>query len=127
MQNGAKMLKVRKAKGLSQEEMAESLGMSQTKYSRIERNDSDATIPEIKKIAEHLGVESSTDILSEGIKETFQNSFNQNGSNNGAIVFQSKEVLEIVLSMHKTLINEVEASRQERIELFSLLKGKINE
>ena len=36
-------------------------------------------------------------------------------------------VLEIVLSMHKTLVIEVEASREERKELFSLFKSKINE
>ena len=127
MQNGTKIQKARKANGLSQEKMADNLGMSQTKYSRIERNESDATITEVKKIAEQLGVDSSTDILSEGIKETFQNSFNQNGDNNGAVTYQSKEVLEIVLSMHQALINEIEASRDERKELFSFLKSKINE
>ena len=124
MQNGTKIQKARKANGLSQEKMADNLGMSQTKYSRIERNESDATITEVKKIAEQLGVDSSTDILSEGIKETFSGSFS---NNNGAVTYQSKEVLEIVLSMHQALINEIEASREERKELFSFLKSKINE
>ncbi len=77
-----------------------------------------------KKIAEQLGVGNAKDILSEETKETFHGSFS---NNNGAVTYQSKEVLEIVLSMHKTLINEIEASRQERSELFSLLKSKINE
>ncbi len=126
MQNGTKIQKARKASGLTQEKMAESLGLSQTKYSKIERNESDATIPEIKKIAEKLGVESAKDILSENVKETFQNSFNQNGSNNGAITYQGGEVVEMMLALQKVLIDEIEANREERRTLLSLLKPEKN-
>ena len=124
MQNGTKIQKARKASGFSQEQMAENLKMSQTKYSKIERNESEATIPEIKQIAEQLGVNSATDILSEGVKDTFQNSFNQNGSNNGAINYQGSEFFQLISTLQKALVDELEAGREERKEWFSLLKAK---
>lgn len=43
--------------GLSQQEMAERLNMSQSTYSRIEQKDEDITIRQLKSIAEVLEIQ----------------------------------------------------------------------
>lgn len=48
--------KRREELGLSQQEMAERLNMSQSTYSRIEAKDEDLTVRQLKLIAEVLGV-----------------------------------------------------------------------
>ena len=56
---GAKIKKVREAKGLSQKEVALSLKMDPAQYSRIEHGKTDPSFSSIEKIAKALGVELS--------------------------------------------------------------------
>lgn len=53
-----KLIRRRREKlGLSQQEMAERLNMSQSTYSRIEQKDEDITIRQLKTIAEVLEIQ----------------------------------------------------------------------
>ncbi len=56
MQIGNKIKKIREAKGLSQKQVALSLGMDQAQYSRIENNKTDPSFSNVEKIAKALGV-----------------------------------------------------------------------
>jgi transcriptional regulator with XRE-family HTH domain len=53
---GDKIRKIRDLKGLSQENMAEMLGLSLPTYAEIERGKKDVTLNRLEKIAETLGV-----------------------------------------------------------------------
>lgn len=54
---GKLIRKRREQLGLSQQEMAERLNMSQSTYSRIEQKDEDITIRQLKTIAEVLEIQ----------------------------------------------------------------------
>lgn len=56
MKIGDKIKKAREAKGLSQKEVAVSLKMDQSQYSKIENNKTDPHLSTIEKIAEALDV-----------------------------------------------------------------------
>ena len=47
---------IREAKGLTQEQVAEKLGISSTAYGNIERGDNDPKLSKLEKIAEILGI-----------------------------------------------------------------------
>ncbi len=53
---GEKIRKIRDLKGLSQENMADMLGLSLPTYADIERGKKDVTIGRLETIAERLGV-----------------------------------------------------------------------
>lgn len=59
MSIGDKIRKVREAKGLSQKQVALSLGMDQAQYSRIENGKTDPSFSNVTKIAKALGVDLS--------------------------------------------------------------------
>jgi transcriptional regulator with XRE-family HTH domain len=48
---------LREAKGLSQEHVADKLGISQTAYSNIERGETQPRLPRLQQLAEILGVD----------------------------------------------------------------------
>ncbi len=54
-----RLVKARKAKGLTQKKLAEKLGVPQSQISRIERNPDRTTIRTLKRIAKALGVDVS--------------------------------------------------------------------
>ena len=56
MKIGEKIKKAREAKGLSQKEVAVSLKMDQSQYSKIENNKTDPHLSTIGKIADALGI-----------------------------------------------------------------------
>jgi transcriptional regulator with XRE-family HTH domain len=74
MNIGDKIRGVRLMKGLSQENLADMLGISLLAYGDIERNKKDVTIKRIEQIAEKLGIGIS-DILSYG--DAVSNFFDQ--------------------------------------------------
>ncbi|MEO0040931.1 MAG: hypothetical protein RL329_379 [Bacteroidota bacterium] len=56
MKIGYKIKKIRDLRGLKQETMAESLGISQEHYSKIEANKTNLSMPKLEKIAKILEV-----------------------------------------------------------------------
>jgi len=59
MEIGLRLKNVRKAKNLSQKEVALSIGMDPAQYSRVENGKSDAYFSTISKIAKAIGVDMS--------------------------------------------------------------------
>jgi transcriptional regulator with XRE-family HTH domain len=53
---GEKIMNLRKAKGLSQEELAELLDTQHTQIGRVERGESNSTINRLRKIAKALDI-----------------------------------------------------------------------
>lgn len=72
MRIGNKIRKLRELKGLSQENMADALGMSVTGYGNIERNESDIKIEKLQEVSEVLGV-NIEDIITFDEKVVFYN------------------------------------------------------
>ena len=71
--------KIRVAQGFSQEFIAKKLGVSQQRYSQLERNPEDASLGKLKALAKILNVEFLTLIDEE---ETYiQTNLNQQGGN----------------------------------------------
>jgi len=67
MDIGNKIKKVREVKGLSQKQVALSLNMDQSQYSKIEKGKTDPTCSTLEKIANALGVELSDIFTSDEI------------------------------------------------------------
>jgi transcriptional regulator with XRE-family HTH domain len=76
---GEKIREYRDRKGLSQENVAEMLGMSLTGYANIEQNKSKVNMARLKQIAEALGT-NELEILSIGERNIYYvKSYNQTG------------------------------------------------
>ena len=67
MQIGGKIKIIREAKGLSQKQVALTLGMDQAQYSRVENGKTDPSFSNVVKIAKALGIELSDLFKSDGI------------------------------------------------------------
>jgi transcriptional regulator with XRE-family HTH domain len=57
MEVGQKIARLRELKGLSQENLAKALGMSQSGYAKIERNEVSVSIEKLEKISRILEVQ----------------------------------------------------------------------
>lgn len=109
MQLGNKVKVVRELKNYSQQFMAESLGITQASYSKMERSEVDINVNKAEKIAKILGVELA-DLVSFNEKEIFniKENFGQAKVDN----------LGIINNFEKTLINELLMKyKQENEEL----------
>lgn len=115
MKVGDKIRNLRTIKGLSQENMADLLGMSLVAYGDIERNKKDVNLTRLEQISDALGV-AVTDILTFGEKVT--NFFEQckgnvSGINNGtANNYEAKE-LQHELDKAKLLIDKLSAEKSK--------------
>ena len=88
---GNKIRSLRTLKGLSQENMAEMLGISAAAFSKIERGETDVNISRLHQIAHSLKV-SIADLLNFG--EKISNSFNNsNGSGTLIVAHESKDLI----------------------------------
>ncbi|WP_349677723.1 MULTISPECIES: helix-turn-helix transcriptional regulator [unclassified Flavobacterium] len=77
---GHKIKKLRELKDLTQEYMAQELGLNQSAYSKIESGASDVSFSKLEKIATVLGLKLE-DILSFNEQLVFNVMNNQNGQN----------------------------------------------
>jgi len=104
MKLGDKIKKAREAKGWSQKEVALSLQMDQSQYSKIENNKTDPHLSTIEKITEALGI---------SIEE----------------LFSAEKVFKEVASFDKSLVEKVQIIDQldenERKSIFSIIDGLI--
>lgn len=86
MQVGEKISQIRRAKNLTQQEMAKQLGISLTAYNAIEKDETDMAISRLQQIAKVLGVHEWALLLPESgvniIGEVKENTGGTNGVNN---------------------------------------------
>jgi transcriptional regulator with XRE-family HTH domain len=97
-----KIRTLRKMKGLSQENMADMIGISSTAYAKIERNESDPAVSRIESIAQALN-------MSKAYLENFGENgvfyLNESNNNNSNSVFVGNSANPIELAMENTRLN----------------------
>lgn len=102
MNIGYKIRKVREAKSLSQKQVALSINMDQSQYSKIEKGKTDPSCSTMEKIAKALGVE-----LSE--------------------LFACDEIFRDINSVDKTMMEKINLLEQldekERESVFNIIDG----
>ena len=76
-----KIRRIREAKDLTQEQMAEKLGVSQSAYGDIERGDNDPKLSKLQKIADIFEMQLS-ELVDLSEKGTLNINFNKQGKNN---------------------------------------------
>jgi len=103
---GEKIRKIRDLKGLSQENMAELMGLSLPAYADIERGKKDVTLSRLEKIAEKLGV-TLNDIMN--FNERVANFFDQCTNPNASVATGSH-------GTNKTINNYDQREAQHQIE-----------
>ena len=106
MQVGEKIKKIRELKNYTQEYVANSLGMTQSAYSKIEKGDSDISYSKLEKVAEILQLRPE-DIISFNEHLVFNVMHNQNG--NGLVINQYADEVKI---LYERLLQE----QKERYE-----------
>jgi transcriptional regulator with XRE-family HTH domain len=82
---------VRNAKGFTQEEMAEDLGMSSNAYGDIERGDSDPRLSTLRKMSEKLGI-SLSELLDLNSKTILNVNFNEQGKHHNVYLGSDSEL-----------------------------------
>mgnify|MGYP003564273950 FL=1 len=102
MRIGENIKTVREAKKLSQKQVALSIGMDPSQYSKIEKGKTDPSISTVEKISAALGVS-----LSE--------------------LFQSDEIFKDINSVDKTIMEKIklieQLDDQEKASLFNIIDG----
>ena len=113
-----KIKKRRKAKGFSQEEVAERLSISQSAYARIERGESHSWAAHLEKLSEIFEIKPE-DLLSDDINNF--NSLDQLGG----FAFQNVGTINTINSLSEKLIEQYETRIAELKEEVTSLKEEI--
>ena len=113
-----KIRNLRKAKGYSQEEVAERLSISQSAYARIERGESHSWAAHLEKLSEIFEVKPE-DLLSDDINNF--NSLDQLGG----FAFQNVGTINTINSLSEKLIEQYEVRIAELKEEVTSLKEEI--
>ena len=113
-----KIKNLRKAKGYSQEEVAERLSISQSAYARIERGESHSWAAHLEKLSEIFEVKPE-ELLSDD-----SNNFN-NQEQKGGMAFQFVGTINTINSLSEKLIEQYEVRITELKEEVTSLKEEI--
>jgi len=109
---------IRKNKGISHEAMAINLGISQTAYTKIEREETKLTVERLQKIAEILDVK-----LGE-LLEFEPQSFHQEIHNNESVTAISHQKVENLYQENREVYEKLIAAKDEQISLLKNLLEK---
>ncbi|MGR6647970.1 helix-turn-helix domain-containing protein [Avibacterium paragallinarum] len=103
---------LRESKNWSQEEMASKLGMSTRGYSKIERGESNLTIPKLEKIVEVFDTD-ILEVMSLGEKNVVM--FKESGNNHSLNIINptSQELVNEVAQLKQTIDHQLELLRQK--------------
>ncbi len=111
MEIGTKIKKVRELRNYTQEYMADRLNISQSTYSRFEKDDSDLTLSQLNKIAEVLEVKPN-DLISFDEKYVFNNygeiKENQYGNIQNQFPIEMKKLYENNIKLLEDKIHRLE-------------------
>jgi transcriptional regulator with XRE-family HTH domain len=118
---------VRQAKGLTQEDVAEKLGLSPNAYGDIERGDSDPKLSKLQKIADILEMDLS-DLFDLSDKAVLNINFNKQGRHN--VYMSSNSEHEKLKSICELRDKEIEMYQQRITDLTKIIdvleKNKTN-
>ena len=106
---GLRIKKLREGKGITQEAMAHALGVTQSNYGRLEKDDKRLNVPKIQKIAEILEI-SVAQIFNESSSKVINQMNNDSPSayNVENLYQDNKQVYEQLNSALKEHINHLE-------------------
>jgi len=116
---GHKIKKLRELKNLTQEHMANSIGITQGAYSRMELGESEITYSKLEKISEELGMKPE-EIIAFNESVVFNVMNNQTG--NGLIINNGQ-----LLEMEKNLFEQqIILLKEENKHLKKVIEGLLN-
>jgi transcriptional regulator with XRE-family HTH domain len=116
---GHKIKKLRELKNLTQEHMANSIGITQGAYSRMELGESEITYSKLEKISEELGMKPE-EIIAFNESVVFNVMNNQTG--NGLIINNGQ-----LLEMEKNLFEQqIILLKEENSHLKKVIEGLLN-
>ena len=107
---GTRIRKIREERGIKQENIADEMGITQSSYGRLEKNDNRLTVTKLIKISEILNVSISMLFGEKATNVIHENNGDNAQANIGTLVQQDKE--------------HIESLKEEIIFLRSLLAGK---
>lgn len=117
---GQKIQEIRRARGYSQDAVAENIGISSTAYARIERNESDVSIKRLQSIAKTLEVDIWAFFLPQtSVMIVGDIGSDANGHNNGVQHFYPNDF--------KTEREAYQRHIQNLEKSFSMLEKQLNE
>lgn len=123
---GAKIRTLRKMKGLSQENMADMIGISSTAYAKIERDETNTSGSRIEQIAQAFQV-SKAELVSFGENGVFY--LNESNKNNSNSIFVGNSPQNVELVIENTRLNAENAGLRNEVEclkkIVELLEAKI--
>ena len=91
---GTKIRKIRDERGISQENMATELGITQSSYGRLEKNDNRITVTKLIRISEILNVSVSVLFGEKATNVIHENKGDNAQAQIGTLVQQDKEHIE---------------------------------
>ncbi len=112
---------IRETKGLTQEQVAEKLGVSPSVYGDIERGDNDPKLSKLEKIAEILEMPLS-DLIDSSDKGTLNINFNKQGKHYNVYLGSSNAELEKQLLINELKDKELALQQREIAYLKELLE-----
>lgn len=119
---------LRREKNLTQEEMAEKLGISPVSYGKIERGEVDY-ITKLEKVASALGVE-TVELISSAEKQTYQvsgdnstNGFNVMIGSPTELAFEIQK-LQLIIQHDKEMLAQKDKDIERLETIVELLKNK---
>jgi transcriptional regulator with XRE-family HTH domain len=116
MQNlGLKIKKLRELKNLTQEHVAQVLGLNQSAYSRLETGDTEISFSKIEKIAELFNMKPE-EVVSFNEQMVFNIMHNLDGQQNGYVINMISE------NERKLYENQIESLKEEVKHLKGLLE-----
>jgi transcriptional regulator with XRE-family HTH domain len=119
---GHKIKKLRELRNLTQEHMANSLGLSQSAYSRMELGETEITFSKLEKISEELGMRPE-EIIAFNESMVFNVMNNQTG--NGLVINNNvpNEEVKDNKVLYEQLISQL---REENAHLKKIIENLIN-
>ena len=91
---GTRIRRIRENRGIKQEHIADEMGLTQSSYGRLEKNDNRLTVPKLLKISEILNVSVSVLFGEKAANVIHENKGDNAQAQIGTLVQQDKEYIE---------------------------------
>jgi len=118
-----KIRRIREAKDLTQEQMAEKLGVSQSAYGDIERGDNDPKLSKLQKIADIFEIQLS-ELVDLSEKGTLNINFNKQGKNN---IYMTSSLTEKEMALKDKELAMQAREIENLREIIALLKRELTQ
>ena len=105
---GTRIRKIREERGIKQENIADEMGITQSSYGRLEKNDNRLTVTKLIKISEILNVSVSLLFGEKATNVIHENKGDNAQANIGTLVQQDKEHIESLKEEIKFLRKMIE-------------------